>query len=126
MKTLNFVVFALLMMVVSVTAQTNTPPVDPGALPITVSGYWDLLIAGVTPIIVWLVSKVVPNIPKVLLPTLTPFLGIGLGLVINKLAGQNLGFVDMAKAGALAVMIREVFNQAITKQMTSADTKPTG
>lgn len=100
----------------AVFAQTNTVPL-PAPLPQTVSQYWDLVIAAVTPLIVTGVWKAVPKIPKWVLPVSTPVIGILLGLAMNSLAKANLGWVDMAKAGALAVFIREVVNQAITKQL---------
>ena len=103
----------------AVLAQTNTnsaiPPMAP--LPQGTDQFWDLAIAAVAPIIVWLVAKIVPRVPRVVLPSITPLVGIGLGLLLNKLAGSHLGWMDMAKAGALAVFVREVTNQAITKQM---------
>lgn len=94
-------------------AQTNAVVLPP--LPQTVTQYWDLVIAIITPLIVTGIWKYVPKIPKMLLPLMTPLLGIGLGLLLNWLAKANLGWVDMAKAGALAVFIREAFNQAVTK-----------
>lgn len=106
--------------VTAVFAQTNSVPV-PAPLPQTVSQYWDLVIAAVTPLIVTGVWKVVPKIPKWVLPVSTPVIGILLGLAIDKLTTANLGWVDMAKAGALAVFIREVVNQAITKQLQPPD-----
>lgn len=99
-------------------AQTNTPPDLPG-IPTDVLGYWDLAIAAISPLIVTGVAKLVPRIPKVLLPTMTPLVGIGVGLALNQLAGANLSWFEMGKAGALAVFVREVFNQAITKQLAS-------
>jgi MFS superfamily sulfate permease-like transporter len=97
-------------------AQTNMVPVT-APLPQTVSQYWDLIIAAVTPLIVTGVWKLVPKIPKWVLPVSTPVIGILLGLAMNKLASANLGWVDMAKAGALAVFVREVINQAVTQQL---------
>lgn len=111
----------LFMSVIALVAQTNTPP-PLGELPKDVGGFWDLAIAAVTPIIVWIVSKVVPKIPKVLLPSITPLVGIGLGLILNNVAGLNLTWVEMGKAGALAVFIREVTNQAITKRLAAEPT----
>jgi len=102
---------------VAAVAQTNTPPVG-GELPTDRGGYWDLAIAGISPMIVTLVWKVVPRIPTWVLPTITPFVGIGLGFALNKLAGANLEWFDMAKAGALAVFVREVVNKAITKRIS--------
>lgn len=105
----------------AVFAQTNSVPM-PAALPKTVAEYWTLLIAGVTPLVVTGVWKLVPKIPTVILPLMTPVLGIGLGLLINAVSKANLGWVDMASAGALAVFVREVFNQAITKRLADAAT----
>lgn len=98
-------------------AQTNTVPV-PAPLPTNVSQYWDLIIAAVTPLIVTGIWKLVPKIPTWVLPVSTPVIGILLGLGIDALTKANLSWVDMAKAGALAVFIREVVNQAITRQLT--------
>lgn len=101
-------------------AQTNVPP-TPAPLPTSTAGYWDLAIAGVTPLLVTGIRKIIPSIPTVLLPTMTPLLGILLGLALNALAGANLSWFDMAKAGALAVFVREVTNQAITKRLAASD-----
>lgn len=115
---------AFILTPLAVLAQTNTIPVE-GELSKTLSQYWDLAIAAVTPLLVTGIYKLVPKIPKWVLPTITPLLGIGLGLAVNALTTANLGWVDMARAGALAVFIREVFNQAVTKQLTTPDPVPT-
>ena len=60
-----------------------------------------------------------PKLPKLVLPSITPLVGIGVGLALNKFAGADLGWYDMGKAGALAVFVREVINQAITKRLAS-------
>lgn len=127
MKTKNLWLWliGLLMVPLAVLAQTNTPPVLPADLPQSVSQFWDYGISLVTPLIVMGVYKLVPKIPKWVLPTITPFVGIGLGLAVNALTSANLGWVDMAKAGALAVFIREVINQAVTKNMFSSTPAPT-
>lgn len=119
MNTILMMIFALFATTLAAIAQTNTPPALPG-IPTDVLGYWDLAIAAISPLIVTGVAKIVPRIPKVLLPTMTPLVGIGVGLALNQLAGANLSWYDMGKAGALAVFVREVFNQAITKQLASS------
>lgn len=126
MKTKNLWLwlFGLLMVPVAVLAQTNTTPELPADLPRSVSQFWDYGIALVTPLIVMGVYKLVPKIPKWVLPTITPFVGIGLGLGVNALTSADLGWVDMAKAGALAVFVREVINQAVTKQLASNTPAP--
>lgn len=116
--------FGLMLVPLAVLAQTNTIPTLPADLPKSVGQYWDLGIAILTPLIVTGVYKLVPKVPKWVLPSITPLIGIGLGLLVNWLTTANLGWVDMAKAGALAVFIREVINQAITKQMTTPAPTP--
>ena len=107
-------------------AQTNGVPAAGGvALPTSAAGYWTLAIAGITPLIVTGIWKLVPKIPTLVLPLITPFIGIGLGLALNRLTAANLAWMDMAQAGGLAVFIREVFNQAITKRMAVDPAKPT-
>lgn len=118
MKTLNRWLFVIVALFVGTAFAMAADAPAGEALPQTKSDLWKYAISAVTPIIVWLVTLVAPKIPKVLLPTATPLVGIGLGLLLNKLGASNLGWVDMAQAGALAVFIREVVNQAITKQLS--------
>ena len=98
-------------------AQTATnlvaPTVTGIALPQSKTEFWVWGIALVTPLIVAGVKKVVPKIPKLLIPITTPFIGIGLGALLNWLQKSNLGWVDMAQAGALAVFVREIVDQAV-------------
>lgn len=115
------VAFMFLLATISVIAEgvTNAIASTP-SLPQTTSQYWDLIIAGVTPVIVTGIYMLVPRVPKFVLPLITPVVGVGLGLLLNWLTKINLGWVDMAKAGALAVFVREVVNQAVTKRLLSA------
>ena len=118
--------FGLLLLPLAVFAQmvTNAVPEAPGELPKNLGQYWDFAIAAVTPLCVTGIYRLVPMLPKWVLPTLTPFIGIGLGLLLNWLTTANLGWVDMARAGALAVFIREVTNQAVTKRLATPDSAP--
>lgn len=104
-------------------AQTNTAPVSPSLpdlpLPQTPAEFWGLAIGVLTPFIVTGVYKLVPKIPGWMLPASTPLIGLALGY-LAKYAGAHLTGFDMAKAGALAVFVREVFNQAVTKRIASA------
>jgi hypothetical protein len=110
-------------MALAAVAQTNTPPaLDP--LPGDVGSFWKYGVAVVTPLIVTFVHWVAPKLPKVFLPSMTPLVGLGLGYAVNALGAANLGWVDMAEAGALAVFIREVVNQSITKRMEEPETLP--
>lgn len=120
MKRRNYGLFLFLFcaMTLSALAQavTNASAGTSPPLPKTVSDYWDLVIGAISPIIIWGLAKVMPKIPMPLLPVLAPVVGIGLGLLVNWLAGQNLGWFEMAKAGALAVFVRETVNQWVTKR----------
>ena len=93
------------------------PTVDGVQLPTTVADYWTFGIAAVTPLIISGVKAVLPKIPKGLLPVLTPVVGIGLGLALNALGQADMGWIDMAQAGALAVFVREVVDQNIKKTL---------
>lgn len=102
----------------AVFAQTNSIPAPiPDGISTGKSYYWQTAIAGITPIIVTLIRWLVPKIPSMLLPTMTPVLGIGFGILFNYLSKANLSWMDMAQAGALAVFVRETFNQVVTKRM---------
>lgn len=109
-------------------AQTNDPAFDPvtAPLPKDVGGYWEYGIAIVTPLLVWLFARFGPSVPVLVLPMLAPVVAIGLGLILNQLSSANLAWVDMAKAGTLAVFIRELTNQLLTKRMNSEPIKMTG
>lgn len=115
--------FLLAVFVLPVMAQAM--PTDPGVIPQSAAQFWDLAIAAVAPVIIWGISKAVPNVPKVLLPCLTPLVGMGLGYALNQLAGTHMGWYDAAKAGALAVFVREAVNQAVTKRVTADVPVPT-
>ena len=100
---------------------TNAVPPGTVPLPKTVSDFWDLAIGAVSPVIIWGLAKVMPKIPRPVLPVLTPLVGMGVGAGVNWLGGQNLSWVEMAKAGALAVFFREVVNQWVTRRMMEPD-----
>ena len=114
----------LLTVTLAAFAQTNAPGTLPVELPKTLSQYWDLAIAAVSPLIVTGLWKLMPKIPSAVVPLMAPVVGIGLGLLLNWLAKANLGWVDMAKAGALAVFVREVTNQVITKRLAAPPATP--
>jgi hypothetical protein len=112
-------VFFLCICLPALFAQAPDPAAP--AIPASLAEYWTLAISGLSPVIVWAVSKL--NVPRNLLPLLSPVVGIGLGLLLNWLGATHLGWVDMAKAGALAVFIREAINQNVTQKL-QAPTPP--
>jgi hypothetical protein len=118
-KRILIAVSALFAGTVAVIAQaTNSVvPVAGTDLPTTKAALWTAGITVVTPLIVAGISKLIPKLPKLVLPSITPLIGIGLGLGLNALQAANLSWIDMAQAGALAVFVREVFNQAVKSAM---------
>lgn len=123
-RLLSLIGFIIAGTTLAVMAQTNTVPPLPD-LPGTVSEYWKYGIAAVTPVIVWAVRYIVPKIPSRLLAVSTPFVGLLLGLALKWLASVQLPWVDMVEAGALAVFIREVVNQNVTKPLEAKAEKST-
>lgn len=104
--------------------------VVPGAeelpeLPKTMAQYWVLGIAAVTPLIVKGIKLAVPKVPKVLLPSITPLIGMGLGAALSALDAADLSWWDSAQAGALAVFVRETINQAVKSRQSETPTPPT-
>lgn len=96
-------------------AQTNGPTdVSASPLPATKSEFWTYAIAFITPLIVGGFKKLIPAIPKWLLPVSTPLVGLLLGAGLKALGAAEMGWVDMAQAGAMAVFIRESFNKLVT------------
>jgi len=123
MKTLNriltaFVVLTTLTLFAALAvAQTETPDVSNSALPSSTSDFWTYAIAVVVPLIVGGINNLVPKLPKFVLPISTPFVGIALGALLKALGLADMGWVDMAQAGGLAVLVRESWNQIVTKQI---------
>jgi hypothetical protein len=103
----------------STVAVTNTlPAIDTvsGALPATKDQYWAWAIAAVTPVITWAFGKI-PMLPRPVLPVLTPFIGMFLGFILQKLDAAHLHWYSAAGAGTIAVFLRETTNQLVTKQL---------
>lgn len=112
MKTQKFILSVLFILAVGcvvLLAQTNAPP----AITLPAPGsddFWTALIAAATPCIVALLRKLMPNIPAWILPISTPLIGVALGAGANQ-AGSSQSMVQSAIAGALAVFIRESWDQ---------------
>ena len=115
---LAFVSFPAMLLAQATNTITSTTP-----LPESTKDFWKYGIAVVVPIIVNLFKKIAPNIPSWLIPVSTPLLGVGLGAILKALGQSHMGWVDMAEAGALAVMIRESWNQILTKPMQASASK---
>lgn len=122
-------VFSLVQVAIAQTTNALAPfnPVV-GSFPDSKTEFWKWAISITTPLVIWLFGKI-PQLPRPVLPFLTPFVGIALGFGLQKLGQLNMGWVDMGQAGMVAVAIREGFNQAITKQLrpledSKTNTKP--
>lgn len=123
MKTVRYAGFFVVALCACALAQTNV--VEPVTPPLTVNvDVWDLVIGVICPVLIWGLTKVAPKIPKPLLPAITPAVGVGLGLLINWMAGQNLTWFESAKAGAMAVFVREMVNQWVTKRTVELEATP--
>lgn len=88
------------------------------------SDYWDMAIMFVSPVVVWAIGHYFPKLPKVCLPLLTPVIGILAGIGVNIATDAHMGWWTMAKAGMLAVFVREVTNQTVTKGLQNRSSKP--
>ena len=124
---LLFVLFAI-----PALAQTSPSagiPAVPGMpyvnMPTSLSGYWDLVIAAIAPFIVTGIAKVVPKLPRNLLPLVTPIVGVVVAHILSLLTNMHLSWFDAAKAGALAVFVREVVNQNVSKYLNVTWGPPT-
>jgi len=119
MKTTRFtIIFALLATalvgVLTAFGQTNAaslPPME--GIATDTNTLWVLSISFITPFIVAGIKAIVPKIPSIFLPPSTLLIGIGIGLGLQALGKVDLGWMDMAKAGALAVMIRGTWDEAV-------------
>lgn len=121
----GFVYFIHSVAWVSYGAPTNSPPstnaapgIDTisGAFPATKEQFWTYGIAAITPVIVWAFGKI-PMLPRPILPVLTPFVGMLLGFILQKLNAAHLHWYSAAGAGTIAVFLREATNQLVTKQL---------
>lgn len=99
-------------------ATNALPSVDTttGAFPGTRDQFWAYAIAAITPVITWAFGKI-PQLPRPVLPVLTPFIGMLLGFILKKADAANLHWYSAAGAGTIAVFLREVTNQLVTKQL---------
>jgi hypothetical protein len=118
----SYVFFLFAMFVVAFTAVAQEVPAA-GIEEMSKGQMWDYVIALVAPVVVAGVKWLVPKVPKVALPMITPFVGIGLGFALNAVADANLDAITMAKAGAMAVFVRETVNQTLKATGISKDEK---
>lgn len=107
MKIRTLILFTVCMCVAPILAQvTNAPPVSdaPPGLPLGKDAIWLALIAPITFTITWIIGKI-PPLPKVILPWITPLIGIGIGAVIEWATKANFPWWSSAGAGAIATTI---------------------
>jgi hypothetical protein len=97
--------FVLIAASVLTGAQTNLPPAVP-AFPHGKEASWMALIPPITFTITWLFGKI-PALPKVILPWITPLVGLGIGTALEWSSGQNWPWWSSAGAGTIAVAMYE-------------------
>jgi hypothetical protein len=106
----------LMALILTASAQTNSVPDLPAGIPRTNEEIWTWVVSFATVFIVYLFGKI-PQLPRPMLPLMTPLIGILLGLGLRQLEALHLSWVDMGQVGALAVFLREAWNQTVTKQL---------
>jgi hypothetical protein len=107
-------------------AITNAPPASPPGvpdLPRGNDGIWLALIPPITFTITWLMGKI-PPLPKVILPWITPVVGIAIGWVFDYATKANLPWWSAAGAGAIATTIYEAA-KGLTKAGPESKLTPT-
>ena len=115
MPFMKYLPTVLLLFVASIAiAQTNSVPAIPG-VPADSLGWVNLLIAGLTPIVISGIKKVVPKIPTVALPFAAPIVGVILTQIEAFVTGHSTSLVTGAVAGALGLYLREVVDQSKQK-----------
>lgn len=112
MKKILFV--ALSLTAVAAWAQANPTPAMPGVPPDAV-GWVNLLIAGMTPVVIAGIKKLVPNVPSFALPFAAPVVGVLLTQVQAFASGHSANLIVGAVAGAVGLYLREVVDQSKQK-----------
>lgn len=86
------------MIMALVTFAADLPPPDavpPATLPVEVVNWLNLLITGLTPVVTLGIKKLIPKVPRVVLPLAAPLIGIALDYVL-RLASVETGGPWMA------------------------------
>lgn len=100
---------------------TNSVPVPPGELPNVADAvgprFFEAIIAFLTPLFIWGVTKIVPKIPVQLLAVSSLVVGPVIEWALSLTGLQNIPFWNAALVGAAGVMIREAWNQNVTKRL---------
>ena len=122
MKHFYFLLFCLTPLIL-LGQDTNAVPIGDGEPVAHGLNLLNLLITGLTPIIIYGVKAVVPKIPKFLLPVAAPLVGIAVDFVLRKVGLETSGSFQAALWGAAGVWLREVQDQA-KQAMVAAPDKP--
>lgn len=121
MKTQTFWIAAMLFVPLSLlAADAVTPPATGG----NALNLLNLLITGLTPIVILGIKKIVPDIPKWLLPLSAPVIGIGIDFVLRKAGLETGGAVSGALYGAAGTWLREFQDQVRQAAGLAGTTKP--
>lgn len=91
-------------------ADGEVPPV-PAPTPEGAVNWFNLIITGLTPIVILGLKKIVPQIPGWLLPIAAPVVGLGLGWALQKAGAPTDGGLPAIVWGGLGVWLRELQDQ---------------
>jgi hypothetical protein len=93
------------------------PPADP-------MNWLNLIVVGVTPVVIALIKWGVPKVPGWTLPIAAPFVGIAVDFVLKKAGvATDGGVIQTALLGAAGVWLRELQDQV--RQRVTPETPPT-
>lgn len=86
---------------------TNSPVViGPTApIPVEIVNWLNLLITGLTPVVTLGLKKLVPRIPRVVLPLAAPIIGIGLDFVLRLASVETGGWLSAMIYGSLGTWL---------------------
>jgi hypothetical protein len=102
-------------LIVDTGGATPLDPVTP-ELPKDLEGLWLLAIMVISPLLIAALGKI-PALPRPVLTIIGPALGLGLGILLDKMNALNLAWWHVAGAASMATTIREIFNQWVTKRL---------
>lgn len=104
------------------------PAIDPvtAPLPNTLVEYWQYAIPVVTPLVIAVLKKIGPKIPRRAMPLISPVLGIVLGIGMQLIMRQHFSWMSATLSGLLGgagTWLREAVDQNLVQPNTAPETK---
>lgn len=96
-----------MLMLVTFAADLPPPVVDTSAtaIPTEIVNWLNLLITGLTPVVTLGLKKLIPRIPRVVLPLAAPIIGIGLDYVLRLASVETGGWLSAMIYGSLGTWL---------------------